>query len=95
VKLEMEGAGVPAAAGASFPNMDFAAFARACGARGFTAREPSELVKTVRAFLAAPGPAVLHAVVNPDEIPAMPHVGVDKAWKFGVAKVKEKLFKKR
>lgn len=95
VKLEMEGAGVPATAGASFPNMDFAAFARACGARGFTAREPSELVKTVRAFLAAPGPAVLHAIVNPDEIPAMPHVGVEQVWKFGVAKVKEKLFKKR
>jgi pyruvate dehydrogenase (quinone) len=33
-------------------------------------------------------------VVDPDEIPAMPHVGVEEAWRFGVAKVKEKLFKK-
>lgn len=38
VHLEMEGAGNPAALGASFPNMDFAAFARACGGQGFTAR---------------------------------------------------------
>ena len=95
VKLEMEGAGVPAAPGASFPNMDFAAFARACGAQGFTVRHPSELAETVRTFLASPGPAVLHAVVDPDEIPAMPHVGVEEVWRFGVAKVKEKLFKKR
>jgi pyruvate dehydrogenase (quinone) len=95
VKLEMEGAGVPAAAGASFPNMDFAAFARACGAQGFTVRSPSELVDAVRTLLASPGPAVLHAVVDPDEIPAMPHVGVEQAWKFGIAKVKEKLFNKR
>ncbi|RZM12534.1 MAG: pyruvate dehydrogenase, partial [Sphingomonas sp.] len=36
VHLEMEGAGNPPASGANFPNMDFAAFARACGAQGFT-----------------------------------------------------------
>jgi pyruvate dehydrogenase (quinone) len=95
VKLEMEGAGVPAAPGASFPNMDFAAFARACGAQGFTVRHPSELADAVGALLASPGPAVLHAVVDPDEIPAMPHVGLEQAWKFGIGKVKERLFKKR
>jgi pyruvate dehydrogenase (quinone)/pyruvate oxidase len=91
VHLEMEGAGNPAASGAGFPNMDFAAFARACGAQGFTARDPATLVSTVQAFLAAPGPAVLHAVVDPDEIPSMPHVDIGQAWKFGIAKVKEAL----
>ncbi|HEX8445677.1 MAG TPA: thiamine pyrophosphate-binding protein [Sphingomonas sp.] len=91
VHLEMERAGVPAAPGASFPNMDFAAFARACGAEGFTARDPAALADTIRRFLSAPGPAILHAVVDPDEIPAMPHIGVDQAWKFGIAKVKETL----
>jgi pyruvate dehydrogenase (quinone)/pyruvate oxidase len=89
VHLEMEGAGNPAASGASFPNMDFAAFARACGAQGFTARDPATLVETVRTFLAAPGPAILHAIVNPDEIPSMPHIQPGQAWKFGIAKVKE------
>ncbi|EJU08897.1 pyruvate dehydrogenase, partial [Sphingomonas sp. LH128] len=42
VHLEMEGAGVPPSEGASFPNLDFATFAQACGARGFTARTPHE-----------------------------------------------------
>jgi pyruvate dehydrogenase (quinone)/pyruvate oxidase len=94
VKLEMEGAGLPPADGVHFPNIDFAAFARACGAQGFTAREPSALAQTVRSFLAAPGPAILHAVVNPEEIPAMPHIGVEQTWKFGIAKVKERLSRK-
>jgi pyruvate dehydrogenase (quinone) len=94
VKLEMEGAGVPPADGAHFPNVDFAAFARACGAQGFSAREPSALAQTVRTFLAVPGPAILHALVNPEEIPAMPHIGVEQAWKFGIAKLKESLLRK-
>ncbi|UAK26339.1 thiamine pyrophosphate-binding protein [Sphingomonas nostoxanthinifaciens] len=91
VHLEMEGAGVPAAPGAMFPNLDFAAFARACGAEGFTARQPETLADTVRAFLAAPGPAILHAVVDPAEIPTMPHIEIGQAWRFGIAKVKEKM----
>lgn len=69
--------------------MDFAAFARACGAQRFTARDPAELIATVRAFLAAPGPAILHAFVDPDEIPAMPHIEIGQAWKFGIAKVRK------
>jgi pyruvate dehydrogenase (quinone) len=89
VHLEMESAGNPAASGATLPNMDFAAFARACGAQGFTARDPANLIATVQAFLAAPGPAILHAYVDPDEMPAMPHIDVGQAWKFGIAKVKE------
>lgn len=74
VHLEMEGAGVPPTDGASFPSVDFAAFARACGAAGFTARSPRELPGTIDAWLGTPGPAILHAVVDPDEIPAMPHI---------------------
>ena len=91
VHLEMEGAGVPAAKGAAFPNPDFAAFARACGAEGFTARRPDRLAETVRDFLASPGPAILHAVIDPAEIPTMPHIEPGQAWKFGIAKVKEAL----
>ncbi|HEV2866706.1 MAG TPA: thiamine pyrophosphate-binding protein [Allosphingosinicella sp.] len=91
VHIEMEGAGMPAMAGAAFPNMDFAAYARACGAAGFSASEPAALEQTVTAFLAAEGPAVLHAKVDPDELPAMPHIDVGQAWRFGIAKAKEKL----
>lgn len=90
VHLEMEGAGLPATRGASFVNPDFAAFARSCGAEGFTARTPRELKGAVSAFLAAKGPAVLHAVVDPDELPVMPHIDPGQAWRFGLAKIRER-----
>ena len=89
VHLEMEGAGNPATKGATFPNPDFAAFARACGVQGFTARDPRELAATIGKFLAAPGPAVLHAFVDPAEIPTMPHIEIGQVWKFGIAKMRE------
>lgn len=89
VHLEMEGAALPAASGTTFPNIDFAAFARACGAQGFTARDPAALHATVAAFLAVPGPAILHAMVDPDELPTMPHVDPAQAVRFGIAKVRE------
>jgi pyruvate dehydrogenase (quinone)/pyruvate oxidase len=85
----MEAAGLPAAKGTHFPNIDFAAFARACGVEGFTAREPVTLEGTIESFLAAPGPAILHAIVDPAEIPTMPHIHIDQAWRFGIAKVRE------
>ncbi len=89
VHFEMEGAGYPAAKGTGFPNPDFAAFARACGATGFTVRDPATLVETVAEFLACPGPAILHAITDPAEIPAMPHINPAQAVHFGIAKVRE------
>jgi pyruvate dehydrogenase (quinone)/pyruvate oxidase len=89
VHLEMEGAGNPATKGATFPNPDFAAFARACGATGFTAHHPAALDQAMRALLAEKGPAILHAFVDPAEIPTMPHIEIGQAWKFGIAKIKE------
>jgi pyruvate dehydrogenase (quinone)/pyruvate oxidase len=89
VHIEMEGAGLPATAGARFPNPDFAAFASSCGARGFTVREPAALAEGIAALLAAPGPAILHAFVDPNELPTMPHIDLAQAWRFGLAKLKE------
>jgi thiamine pyrophosphate-dependent acetolactate synthase large subunit-like protein len=86
----MEAAGLRAAQGTGFPNIDFAAFARACGAKGFTVRAPAELGAAIRAFLAEPGPAILHAFVDPAELPVMPHVSIGQAWRFGIAKIKER-----
>lgn len=91
VHLEMEGAGLPATRGAALVNPDFAAFARSCGARGFTARTPAELRPAVAEFLAAEGPAVLHAIVDPNELPTMPHIDPAQIWRFGLAKLKEKI----
>jgi pyruvate dehydrogenase (quinone) len=91
VHLEMEGAGLPATRGASLVNPDFAAFARSCGARGFTARTPAELRPAVADFLAAEGPAILHAVVDPEALPVMPHIDPGQVWRFGLAKLKERI----
>ncbi|WP_156680605.1 thiamine pyrophosphate-binding protein [Sphingomonas profundi] len=89
VHLEMEEAGMPAAAGTKFPNLDFAAFARACGVEGFTARRPDELAGAIAGLLASPGPAILDVFVDPAELPTMPHITPAKAVKFGIGKLKE------
>ncbi|WP_338466810.1 thiamine pyrophosphate-binding protein [Novosphingobium sp. ZN18A2] len=89
VHLEMEGAALPAAKGTEFPNMDFAAFARACGGEGFSVHTTGELPGTIESWLSAPGPAILHAMVDPDEIPAMPHIDIGQAARFGIARIRE------
>jgi pyruvate dehydrogenase (quinone) len=89
VRLEMEAAGLLPAEGADFPNCDFAAFARACGAAGFAAGAPDELEPALSGALACVGPAIVDVRVDRDELPTMPHVALDEVWKFGVAKLKE------
>jgi pyruvate dehydrogenase (quinone) len=89
VHLEMEEAGLPAFEGAEFPNLDFALFAGACGAQGFTAKTPAQLEEVMGPFLAAPGPAILNVFINPSELPIMPHIKLDQIWHFGMAKIKE------
>lgn len=91
VHLEMEEAGLPAFEGSEFPNPDFAAFAVACGAQGFTARAPDELDAGIARLLAAPGPAVLNVFIDAAELPTMPHIKMEQIWRFGMAKVRESL----
>ena len=49
----------------------FAGRARACGAVGFTIGDPQNAKSTLRQALAHPGPAVIEAVVDPNE-PLLP-----------------------
>jgi pyruvate dehydrogenase (quinone) len=91
VHLEMEEAGLPAFEGTEIRNLDFAAFARACGVEGFTAKSPGELEPAMRQLLASPGPAVLNVFIDPAELPVMPHIKLDQVWKFGLARMKETL----
>lgn len=51
--------------------IDFAAFAHACGAHGFTIDDPSKCGDIVAQALATPGPVLVEAVVDPHE-PPMP-----------------------
>ena len=49
--------------------IDFALFAEACGGTGITIEDPAECGDALDAALAAPGPVVVQAVVDPLEPP--------------------------
>jgi thiamine pyrophosphate-dependent acetolactate synthase large subunit-like protein len=88
--LEAESVGiVPFREAIEFLNPDFAALARACGGHGFTAREPGQLKAALSEALAIDGPAIVDAVVVANEMPNMPHVGLETIGHYAVAKVKE------
>jgi len=88
--LEAEGVGLPAFREAiEFPNPDFVALARACGAHGFTAAHPDELRGAIAEALAVDGPAIVDCVVVPDELPNMPHIDLGLAKNYAIAKIKE------
>jgi pyruvate dehydrogenase (quinone) len=88
--LEAEGVGLPAFREAiEFPNPDFAALARACGAHGFKAAHPDELHGAIAEALAVDGPAIVDCVVVADEMPNMPHIDLGLAKNYAIAKVKE------
>jgi len=62
--------------------IDFAGFAHACGGVGFTVEDPGECGHTLDAFLSAPGPAVMQAVVDPFEPPFPAKVKAQQALHF-------------
>jgi pyruvate dehydrogenase (quinone)/pyruvate oxidase len=65
--------------------IDFAKVAAACGGDGFHVEDPAECGKAIDALLASPGPAVLDAVVDPNEPPMPPKVTLKQALHFGEA----------
>jgi pyruvate dehydrogenase (quinone) len=90
IKLEAEGIGLaPFNEGIEFPNPDFAAFARACGAQGFTAKKPNDLKEAISQAFAVDGPAIVDAVVVANEIPNLPHLSAEMIKNVTLAKIKE------
>ena len=90
IHLEAESIGLPAfEKGIQFPNPDFAAFARACGGRGFKVDEPGDLRGTIAEALASDGPVIVDAVVAPDELPNLPHINLAQIGRVAQAKIKE------
>src|SRR5688572_28788655 len=57
--------------GVQLQPIDFAGFARNCGAAGYTLERPDDAEGILREALTHPGPAVVQAVVDPTE-PPMP-----------------------
>ena len=68
--------------GCDLQPIDFAAFARACGATGFTIDDPAACGPTLDRAFATPGPVIVEAVVDPFEPPMPPKVTLDQATKF-------------
>jgi pyruvate dehydrogenase (quinone)/pyruvate oxidase len=56
----------------SLSPIDFAKVAAACGGDGFSCDDPADIGRALDAMLASPGPAVMEAVVDPNEPPMPP-----------------------
>ena len=74
--------------GCELQPIDFAAFARACGATGFTVADPAQCGAVLDQALAAEGPVIVDAIVDPFTPPMPPKVTVEQASKFAESLVK-------
>src|SRR5215471_11004587 len=68
--------------GVDLQPIDFAMYARACGAESFTIQDPQNCGEIVDQALAARGPVVVEAYVDPYEPPLPPSITVEQATKF-------------
>jgi pyruvate dehydrogenase (quinone) len=68
--------------------IDFAAYARACGAKGYSIDDPARCGAILDEALAEPGPVVIEAVVDPHEPPLPPKITLEQAKHFGEALAK-------
>lgn len=71
--------------GVQLQPINFAAYARACGAGGFTIEKRQEAEAVLREALAYDGPAIVEAVVDPNEPPLPGNISVKQALKFAEA----------
>jgi pyruvate dehydrogenase (quinone) len=68
--------------GVQLQPIDFAAYAKACGAAGYTIEEPGQAEAVLREALAHDGPAVVQAVVDPNEPPMPGKITTEQALNF-------------
>jgi pyruvate dehydrogenase (quinone) len=68
--------------GVELQAIDFAGVAKCCGAAGYTIEEPEQARAILREALAQKGPAVVQAVVDPNEPPLPGNVTSEQAFKF-------------
>ncbi len=71
--------------GVELEPINFAQVAEGCGVRGFTLERPEEAESVLRAALAHDGPALVQAVVDPNEPPMPGKIKTDQAIKFSKA----------
>jgi pyruvate dehydrogenase (quinone) len=74
--------------GVELQPIDFAGIANCCGAAGYTIEESEQAKDILREALAYPGPAVVQAVVDPNEPPLPGNVTSEQAFKFAESLVR-------
>ena len=74
--------------GVELQPIDFAAFARACGAEGYTIERPEDAPAVLKEALRHRGPAVIEAVVDPNEPPMPGKISTKQAVRFAEALAK-------
>lgn len=74
--------------GCDLQPIDFAAFARACGAHAVTIDDPAQCGQALDQALAVDGPVLIEAVVDPHEPPLPPKVTLEQAKHFAEALVR-------
>lgn len=68
--------------GVELEPIDFEGVAKSCGAAGYTIEEPDQARTILQEALACKGPAVVQAVVDPNEPPLPGNVTSEQAFKF-------------
>jgi pyruvate dehydrogenase (quinone) len=74
--------------GCELQPIDFAAFARACGAAGYTVADPGQCGAVLDEALAMDGPVIVDAIVDPFTPPMPPKVTAKQVGKFAESLVK-------
>lgn len=83
VELEMKAAGL-LSTGVDLVNPDFAAMARAVGIHAIRVEDPGDLEGAMRGILAHPGPALLDAVTNRQELTMPPKLTLEQLTGFSL-----------
>lgn len=74
--------------GVDIQSIDFAAYAQACGATGFTINDPSQADAVIRQALAHDGPVIVDAIVDQNEPPMPGKITTDQAIELTMALVR-------
>ncbi len=88
IKYEEEALGVPEF-GVHFVNPDYVKLAEACGGFGVRVERPEDVHDAIRAAMDSGKPALIDAVVEPNEVPFPPMVLKGQATGFGIAFLRE------
>ncbi|MDH6142324.1 pyruvate dehydrogenase (quinone) [Kitasatospora sp. GP30] len=84
VDLEMMVDGLPPH-GTSYPHTDYAAIARAAGARGIRVEQPAEVRDALREALRHPGPALVDVVTDPNALSIPPRITSEQLTGFALS----------